>query len=467
MCYNILIIILKYMSNMHTDLPKTINEALKILAYNDYFWSDPQKAHIKPHPKDQETVRSLAESQYAWTEKQARLALVILKRYLTKFQAHGMDIKSLLDNPVYEDEFRVISFDKVIEKYTDEDNIDKIEMRFPYNKKVIQLIRCMKDKRGLPGMYALYDGEKKKWTFQHSDVTAYYLTLIAVRYDFKFMDESLLDDYEEIKKQIRGHRKPTARLVAGEVVLDNAPESLQEYWNENFKNKTALTQVDSLKNFNISTKGIDVPAETTIGHKVAHNNYHKLWIDSTAVSKKEVVMGLVELDCFPIIMPVSGEMDTQEEVKEFWEWMKAFKSQGIDILTQCSWGFDVKEPVYVKDVKDLDKSHTQIKRQGQMMISNNHSREFFENLYEINQMSRQFKFINEDTKIIFVRNRIPRAVIKSKIKPKASLVTLGGGYYATGTDNLKRLLENLPKKLYYSDHQPSSWDWHDHVIVRL
>jgi len=455
------------MSNMHTDLPKTINEALKILAYNDYFWSDPQKAHIKPHPKDQETVRSLAESQYAWTEKQARLALVILKRYLTKFQAHGMDIKSLLDNPVYEDEFRVISFDKVIEKYTDEDNIDRIEMRFPYNKKVIQLIRCMKDKRGLPGMYALYDGEKKKWTFQHSDVTAYYLTLIAVRYDFKFMDESLLDDYEEIKKQIRGHRKPTARLVAGEVVLDNAPESLQEYWNENFKNKTALEQVDSLKNFNISTKGIDVPTETTVGHKVAHNNYHKLWIDSTAFSKKEVVMGLVELDCFPIMMPVSGEMDTQEEVKEFWEWMNAFKSQGIDILTQCSWGFDVKEPVYVKDVKDLDKSHTQIKRQGQMMISNNHSREFFENLYEINQMSRQFKFINEDTKIIFVRNRIPRAVIKSKIKPKASLVTLGGGYYATGTDNLKRLLENLPKKLYYSDHQPSSWDWHDHVIVRL
>ena len=29
------------MSEMHTDLPKTINEALKILAYNDYFWSTP------------------------------------------------------------------------------------------------------------------------------------------------------------------------------------------------------------------------------------------------------------------------------------------------------------------------------------------------------------------------------------------------------------------------------------------
>ena len=445
---------------MHTDLPKTINEALKILAYNDYFWSDPQKAHIKPHPKDQETVRSLAESQYVWTEKQARLALVILKRYLTKFQAHSMDIKKLLDNPIYEDEFRVISFDKSIEKFIDDDEQEKIELRFPYNKKIITLIRLLKDKRGLPGGYALYDGEAKKWTFLQSDVTTYYLTLIAVRYDFKFIDETLLDDYETVKQQITGYKKPTARLVDGRITLDNAPESLQEYWDQNLKEKPPLEQIDSLKNFNIQTNGLNVPANTTLGHKIAHNNYHKLWIDSIGYSKKEVVMGLMELDCFPLIMPVSGEMDTGDEVKEFWEWMNAFKSEGIDILNQCSWGFDVKEPVYMKDADNEF-------NQRQMLINNNKPREFFENLFEIHQMSKQFKFINKDTKIMFVRNRIPRAMIKSKIKPKASLVTLGGGYYATGTDNLKRLLENLPKKLYYSDHQPSSWDWHDHVIVKL
>jgi hypothetical protein len=448
---------------MHTDLPKTINEALKILAYNDYFWASPQttvKSHIKPHPKDYDTVRSLAESQYAWTEKQARLALVILKRYLTKFQSHGMDIKKLLDNPEYEDDFRVISFDKVIEKYTDDDNVDRIEMRFPYNKKVIQLIRCMKDRRDLPGMYALYDGEKKKWTFQHSDVTAYYLTLIAVRYDFKFMDDSLLDDYEEVKKQVLGHRKPSARLIAGEVVLDNAPESLQEYWKENFKDKSALTQVDSLKNFNISTKGINVPADTMVGHKIAHNNYHKLWIDSKGFSKNDVVKGIIELNCFPLIMPVSGDIHMEDDVKDFWEWMNAFKAHGVDLLNECSWGFDVKEPIYKKDLERFNSERT-------YLLDNQKSKEFFENLYELHQMSKQFKLINEQTKIIFVRNRIPRALIKSKVKPKASLVGLGGGYYATGTDNLKRMLENLPKKLYYSDHQPSSWDWHDHIIIKL
>ena len=69
-------------------LPKTINEALKILAYNDYFYQDPLKSHINPHHKDRETVTSLAEAQYPWTEKQAKLAVVILKRYLFSFLLH-------------------------------------------------------------------------------------------------------------------------------------------------------------------------------------------------------------------------------------------------------------------------------------------------------------------------------------------------------------------------------------------
>jgi hypothetical protein len=444
---------------MHTDLPKTINEALKILAYNDYLWAQAPNTQIKPHPKDHETVRSLAESQYAWTEKQGRLALVILKRYLTKFQAHGMDIKPLLDNPKYEDEFRVISFDKVIEKYTDEEGVDKIELRFPYNKKVIQLIRCLKDHRDFPAGYSQYDGEAKKWTFLHTDVTAYYLTLIAARYDFKFTDDSLLEDYETIKKEVIGHKQTSAKLIGGEIVLVDAPQSLQEYWDIHLKGKAPLAQVDLLKNFNISTAGIDVHADTSIGKKIAHNKYHKLWIDSKAFSKKEVVKGLIELDCFPIIMPVSGDIHMEADVKDFWEWLNAFKSHGIDLLNQCSWGFDVKEPIFKKDIdKHNDKTY---------LLDNQKSQEFFENLYELHQMSKQFKLINQDTKIIFVRNRIPRALIKSKIKPKASLVALGGGYYATGTDNLKRLLENLPKKLYYSDHQPSSWDWHDHIIIKL
>ena len=451
---------------MHTDLPKTVNEALKILAYNDYFWANPSMigntTQIKPHPKDKETIKSLAEAQYAWTEKQAKLALVLLKRYVTKFQAHGIDIKYLVDNPQYDEEFRVINFEKSIEKYTDEDGVVKIEIRFPYNKKIIQLVRTLKDRRDLPINYAIYDGEKKIWTFTHSDVTAYYLTLIAARYDFKFIDDSLLNDYDEIKKEVVGYKKPSANVIGGEVVLSNAPESMQEYWNTNVKQLPLIQQVDSLKNFGISAKGIRVEAETMLGRAIAHNDSDKLWIDNKLYNRDEVVQGLQELGAFPLIMPVTGDITTRDEVEDFWNWLNAFKRAGIDIMTQCSWGFDAKEPVYQKDLKDDWHNNDRV-----AVVSNQITQDMFQNIYELNQMSKQFKFINDETKIIFVRNRIPRALIKSKIKPKASLVALGGGYYTAGTDNLKRMLENLPKKLYYNDHQPSSYDWHDRIIVKL
>jgi len=446
---------------MHTDLPKTVNEALKILAYNDYFWSDPNKQQIRPHPKDQETVRSLAEAQYAWTEKQAKLALVMLKRYLTKFQSHGMDIKYLVDAPQYDEPFRVINFDKSIEKFIDDDDNEKIELKFPYNKKIIQLIRALKDKRELPFNYAVYDGEKKKWTFTQSDVTTYYLTLIAARYDFKFVDETILNDYDEVKKEIMGFRKPSASIIGNEVVLHNTAESMQEYWDNNIKDIPLLQQVDSLKNLGISAKGMNAPANTKLGKAIAHQDSDKLWIDNKDFNRDEVIQGLLELNAFPILMPVSGDITTKEEVDDFWNWLNAFKRAGIDILSQCAWGFEAKEPVYAKDVKDNKWN------ERQAIVSNQITNDMFQNIYELNQMSKQFKFINEQTKIIFVRNRIPRALIKSKIKPKAALIGLGGGYYAAGTDNLKRMIENLPKKLYYNDHQPSSLDWNDRIIVKL
>ena len=206
------------------ELPKTINEAINILAYNDYFYrQDPNdpKTHVNPHPKDKDTVRSLAESQYPWTEKQGKLAVIILKRYLTKFQKFKLDIKKLLDNPKYEQPFRKIDWEKSIEKYTNEDNEDLIELKFPYSKKIVSLIRCLKDKKGVPAGLLKYDGETKFWNCKQTDVITYYLTLIAIRYDFKFVDQSLLDDYYEVRNEIKNFKIPQANLIGGQLVLSN------------------------------------------------------------------------------------------------------------------------------------------------------------------------------------------------------------------------------------------------------
>ena len=442
---------------MQSDLPKTVNEALKILAYNEFFWVDPGvKGQINPHPKDRSTVISLAESQYAWTEKQAKLGLMLMKRYLTKFKAHGMDIQYLADNPVYDDDFRVISHQKTIRVIGSGDE-KIIEVRFPYQKKLIQLIRCLKDKRNAPGGYFSYDGDSKKWLVSYTDLTVYYLTLIGARYDFQFSDEDLLRDYDEIAKIKRQHKKVSADLEDGKVVLRHAPESMQDYW-KTVESLPLLQQVDLLKNLQVPVT-FKVQCHNEVASRIAHHKYHKLWIDSKCYSKETVVKALIELDAFPIIMPCHSDVQEAREVEEFWEWLNIFKKNGIDILKQCSWGFDLREPVYEKDNRSGE--------QRKIVLGNQTSQQYFQNSYELYQMSKQFKYIDSNTKVLFVRNRIPRAMIKSHFKPKCSLIALGGGYYATGTENLKRFLENLPKKLYYSDHQPSSWDWHDHVIVRI
>ena len=441
-------------------LPKTANEAINILAYNDFFYKDLLKSHINPHPKDRETVTSLAQTQYPWTEKQGKLAVIILKRYLTKFQKHKLDIKKLLNNPTYDQPFRKIDWEKSIEKYTNEDNEKLIEIKFPYSKKLVTLIKCLKDKKGLPYGFCKYDGETKRWTCKQTDITTYYLTLIATRYDFKFADESLLDNFDEVRNEIKDYKVPQANLVGDQVVLSYAPNSMQEYWDKNLKNKPALQQIDALKNLQVTTRGLDVPAKSIIAKKLSHHCFHKLWINNKEYSKDQIITGLTELNCFPIIMPVSGEINTVADITDYWSWLNAFERNGIDILKQLSFGFDIKEPRREEDIKkdNFDRIWNLTEK-----IDNDN----FRKLFELHQMSKQFKFIDNTTKVIFVRNRIPRTLIKSGIKPKASLVSIGGGSFAPGTENLKRLLENLPKKLYYSDSQPSRFDWNDKAIIKL
>ena len=444
---------------MQSDLPKTINEAIKILAYNDYFWHSVGKTpniKINPHPKDLETVKSLAEAQYAWTEKQAKLALMILKRYLTKFQSHGMDITELLHDPQYEQPFRVISFLKSIEKYKDSNGDSFIELKFPYQKKLIQLIRTINNKKGLPTGYGRYDGEDKKWTFKQTDLTTYYLTLIAIRYDFEFVDKTLLDDYFTVKDEIRYHKRPTAILDNNEIVIKNAAPSLQEYWKENCQGLSLIQKIDKIKEFEILYQGKTIEGKSTLSTGIANSKHKKLWIDRNKYTRNEILSTVEELQCYPFIMPVSGDPYTQQDSDDWNKWLKSFSKFNIE-PKHMAFGLDIREPIRAGEKENP--------------IIENWTDEINETRYqilmEIHQLSKQFKFIDKQTKVIFVRNRIPRTLIRSNIKPKCTIVALGGGYYTAGTDSLKRYLDSLPKTLYYNDHRPMNWQYEDNTIAKL
>ena len=165
--------------------------------------------------------------------------------------------------------------------------------------------------------------------------------------------------------------------------------------------------------------------------------------------------GLTDLDCFPLVIPVSGDPNSDEDAGEWDMWLTTFERHGIT-PKNLSFGFDIKQPK--RRDEDFEYNDNVV---GKMSDSR------FQTLYEVYQLSKQFKYIDKETKIIFVRNRIPKTLIKSQVKPKCVLVTLGGGYYTSGTENLKRFLDSLPKMLYYNDHRPSSYEWGENIIMKL
>ena len=189
---------------------------------------------------------------------------------------------------------------------------------------------------------------------------------------------------------------------------------------------------------------------------IARNESDRMWISSKDYSKNELMNGLIELNCFPLIVPVSGDPYTNAEAMEWQEWIDVFNRHGIE-NKNLAFGFDMKEPKKINDKNEPLKEKWTEKMDETK----------FQTLCELWQMAKQFKYVDKETKIIFIRNRIPKTLIKSGIKPKASLVSLGGGYYTSGTNNLKRYLDSLPKTLYYNDYQPSNYDWSDRVIVKL
>ena len=367
---------------------ETINDIVRLLAYNSHL--------ILGDEKDIKVCVSLAESAYAWTEKQGGLALRIATKYRGIIKKLGLEIDELLSNPVYEEPFRVLSFDKSIEKIFDENQNEGLQIRFPYNEKLIGLIRCLKNKKTQNLLNMRYNGESKVWTMPYNDIVVYYTTLIAVRYNFTICSKDIIKDFEEIQKEKQNHKLCRAKIENGSVRLVNAVESLQEYWNEHVAPLPYIQQVDQLKNFEIPFNRKPV---TSLSESMAFASKRDLFIPRAQFTKSDFLQAMQELNTFPAICMIYGNVETDEDLKEFREWLEAIKQAGIAEQELC-FGFE-------KDVKVWN------------------CREDSDDLIRLNSTNRQF---NKDTKIIFVRNRIPRSLIKANAQVRSAFMMQDGSY---------------------------------------
>ena len=429
----------------------TIEQAIQILAYNEHFWEE-----FQVHPMDRKTVNSLADAPYAWTEKQGRLALALLKRYHTLFQKYNIDLSKLLHNPVYRDPFRVIDYVKSVEQYQHEDGRELIEIKFPYNEKLISLLRTLKNKKADKMVPAIYDGESKKWTLSYTELTCYYVTLMAIRYDFKIVTPHILEDFEEIRKEKLSYRSPVIKLKDNEITIDHANENLTEWWNNNYKNKTMLHQFDVLKNLSLpSVIPTTINENATLAEKIAMSMDTNLWIDSKQYSKKDFLMALKELDLFPAMAPMSGMIEKFDEVEEFEGWYRAFEEVGFR-RSQIAWGLTLEDaPTTAREQSDKELWYAGNTDYIYGKETSQADRDLMRDRWnDLVLESKASKYIDNNTKLVIIRNRIPRTLMKSKIRLRCGFALQDTTYWPTNTETLSRVVDNLPKRLYYVSRKP-------------
>jgi len=416
-----------------------IEQAIQILSYNDHWWEG-----FSPHAQDLATIRSLAETPYAYTEKQGKLAVSLLKRYHTLFQKFGIDLTTLIEKPVFRDPFRIIDFEKSIKKFTHDDK-DYLELKFPYNKKLIQLIRCLKHEKtqGIPQI--TYDGDSKKWIMPYSEVAVYYCVLIAVRYDFKFYDHDLLQEYQNIKAIKLTYKKPFTTVSTKKIIHKHVTQSFEDWWDRMVSKKEFIVQCDILKQLGIDTKFEITPSNLT--EKIAFSDQRQFWIDRGTTSKIELLNSLQILESLPALVPVGHEFTSIQDIDEVYSWYDAFDSVGIK-KDQVAWGFTMEPAPDYRPPKDSEEKFY-FQNPYPENLPEYEKQTMLERWQDLCVISKADKYIDHNTKIIFVKLKIPRALIKSGVEIKSTFNMLDSEYFPNVSDTMSKMVENLPKRIYY------------------
>lgn len=423
----------------------TINDIIRFLAYNSALTG---LGFPNRQDKDFKICESLAECIYAWTEKQAGLALKIAVKYKSLIHKIGIDVTDVIDNPTYEKPFRIINFEQSIDKTINEDGKEFLQVRFPYNEKLIKLIRCLKKKT--QGLIPIrFNGEDKIWTLPYCGIAVYYTTLIAVRYNFRICCEEILDKFNAIRQEKKNYKPAAVEIKESSIRLINPNHTLREYWEEHIQRLPLLQQIDQLKIFELPC--VNNINTTSLAEKIAFSQQRDMFISRKEHDKQALLTALQKLDCFPAMCCIYGDLNTVEDMENIKEWFEAFDRVGIAEDQLC---FGLEKNL---DFKKLEEDIIQISTEDRKTTAELPSKEVKDTFSKFINLNNNNRTCDKSTKILFVRNRIPRSLIKSIVKIKSAFMMQDGAFWPMGSNTFSIFVDNLDKRLYYIDNCPENF----------
>ena len=368
---------------------------------------------------DQSVVHSLAVNPTAgkgFTEKQRALVLRLCTKYQYQLTADlGPEVTLALENP----EFKFPLAQPTLQEKSIKVQGNKILVKFPFSEEIVGKIRKFKTDACVHTVN--WDGDEKVWQFALEEGNVLWITNNLLSSEFS-VDQEFLEFSGQITEILENMEKyiPTVSHENGQYLFKNIHRTVPQPETTNLAETLLLA-----KHYGISTW------DEKVENLIKNANFSPVltsFLEESISNKPEFDVNENSIDQFTdlfkynvpalIIIPGYGEFFT---LKTWSAWLK-------------SQGFAEKE---ISVLFRLD----------------NDTGSMFNDLVRQNNLNNP---IDENTKIVFISQKIPKPLIKSGIDFKliVNLGSLSGVHYSVST-----FLDGRPDVIRYTDKTKAGYQF--------
>jgi len=340
-----------------------------------------------------------------FTEKQSNLAIKILSRHhMALSVALNKNIAPFLENPVFRLPIRKISESKQLSVVEHSQHGRVIKAIFPYNEKTVENIRKNRDSIGS----AVWDKEEKCWFFALNEESIKFLRDLD-NFGTDEMFQNYVSQIKSIEDELENHIPmlviedgvPKLKNCASSVPILETTDILTSIFEA--RKRGIFTWDDTISNF-LDSDEVDPLTRDFL--KADPSKETGLDKDLHQISEfSAIVKHLLPI---LVVIPGGNELETMKISCEF--------------LTNLGIANDEMSVLF-------------------RLPSTTH--ENFNNFVKFNELNSP---ISEKTKVVFVSSKMPKPVLKSKIKFHSSL-NLG---YSNVHYTMRNFLKNQENSLIYT-----------------
>lgn len=335
---------------------------------------------IKVNPYDSSMVYSFADQigrGNGFTEKQSTIAIKIATKYITSISKFlSKDLSNSVSHPSFKLPIRKLTHTKKLSIIDHPEFKKAIKAEFPYNEALINSIRLNRSNLG----HAAWDKDEKAWIFALSEQHIQFLSNITANENFEIDEELVLlrNNVADITQHIEDY-VPMLTFDNNQIKLKNVSKYVPE-----------LTSTEILPAvFEARKRGVftwDDTISSYIENDVEHYTSEFLKTDpskATHINSEKVNISVLKdiiLNLSPciIVVPSGLELEKTNQVYEFLTGI-GITAEEMTVLFRLSTETDKKFNDFVKD-RSLNSP------------------------------------ISDKTKIVFISSKLPKPLLKAKIK---------------------------------------------------